>query len=413
MDSAGPPDLPSSPSVFLSYASEDRAAARSIRDVLAAAGLEVWYDENELGGGDAWDQKIRRQIRECDFFMPVISAQTQARHEGYFRREWRLAVDRTLDMADGHLFLIPVVLDGTSQDTARVPESFVLVQWVKVPNGQPTPALSALCERLTSGREPQPKPARRAALAGKAIGANRIPRALPEFPTEEPGQRVKFWVHVVGWLLKSGAILFQRLPRIVRVVIYLWLFAMLLSRGCSRTHKVETAPPISPEAAAKLKAISENYKGSTNIADVGKLGLEIARAFDKGDKAAPGDDSVVLAIPFNSTGGSPDIAKLADSAFAVLYGRLAMAHQGDLGLSKEPLASLDPGAAAVRGRASHSKYVICGGIETHEEKPVLTVDIVEALGGSVAWSKSYPAETLDGAKIADDVEAHMPTLDDN
>src|SRR5215475_6477571 len=95
-DPVSPP--PPRPSVFLSYASEDRQAAQALRDALPTFGLEVWYDESALLGGDAWDQKIRRQIRECDYFMPVISAQTEARPEGYFRREWRLAVERTLDM---------------------------------------------------------------------------------------------------------------------------------------------------------------------------------------------------------------------------------------------------------------------------------------------------------------------------
>ena len=44
---------PAAPSVFLSYATADRAAARALRDALGAAGLEVWYDESELTGGDA------------------------------------------------------------------------------------------------------------------------------------------------------------------------------------------------------------------------------------------------------------------------------------------------------------------------------------------------------------------------
>jgi len=66
------------PTVFLSYASADREAARVLRDALPTLGLEVWYDESELGGGEIWDQKIRKQIRECDYFMPLISAQTEA-----------------------------------------------------------------------------------------------------------------------------------------------------------------------------------------------------------------------------------------------------------------------------------------------------------------------------------------------
>src|SRR5438270_10483578 len=122
MSSVGNPPPALRPSVFISYASEDRAAARALRDTLASGGLEVWYDENELGGGDAWDQKIRRQIRDCDYFMPVISASTERRKEGYFRREWRLAAERTMDMADDVLFLLPVVIDGTSEAGARVPD---------------------------------------------------------------------------------------------------------------------------------------------------------------------------------------------------------------------------------------------------------------------------------------------------
>src|SRR5215475_9983735 len=151
--STDPVDTPRSPpTVFLSYTSEDRQAVQSLREALPACGLEVWYDESGLSGGDAWDQKIRRQIRECDFFMPIISAHTEARPEGYFRREWRLAVERTLDMADDHTFLLPVVIDDTTQDGARVPERFLSVQWLRVPGGRPTPALEALCRRLVSGR---------------------------------------------------------------------------------------------------------------------------------------------------------------------------------------------------------------------------------------------------------------------
>ena len=83
-DTAVPqPPPPPAPSVFISYASEDRAAARTLRETLSAAGLDVWYDEEELTGGDAWDQKIRRQIRDCDYFMPIVSATTESRKEGY------------------------------------------------------------------------------------------------------------------------------------------------------------------------------------------------------------------------------------------------------------------------------------------------------------------------------------------
>ena len=80
---------------------------------LRAAGVEVWFDKSELVGGDAWDAKIRKQIAECALFVPVISAATQARREGYFRLEWRLAAQRTHMMSEQIAFLLPVVIDAT------------------------------------------------------------------------------------------------------------------------------------------------------------------------------------------------------------------------------------------------------------------------------------------------------------
>src|SRR4051794_18622769 len=84
-----------SKAVFISYASEDVAAATRICDALRTAGVEVWLDQSELVGGDQWDQKIRGQIKACALFVPVISTGTQARREGYFRLEWKLAAQRT------------------------------------------------------------------------------------------------------------------------------------------------------------------------------------------------------------------------------------------------------------------------------------------------------------------------------
>jgi hypothetical protein len=226
------------PSVFLSYASEDREAAKAIRDALPALGLEVWYDESALGGGDVWDQKIRGQIRECDFFMPLISAQTEARHEGYFRREWRLAVERTLDMADDHVFLLPIVIDDTVESGARVPERFLTVQWMRLPGGQPTPAFEALCSRLVSGQQATelqlPKKKGRDATARVRSRTARIrieapaPR-YPEFPKAEPGQKGHFYGRVFIWILHSVWVSFMRLPKWVRVLVYIWLFIAFMS----------------------------------------------------------------------------------------------------------------------------------------------------------------------------------------
>ncbi len=143
------PDSPSTPvgrAVFLSYAHEDTAVALRVAEELRANGVEVWFDRSELRGGDTWDAKIKKQIRDCALFVPVISANTQARLEGYFRLEWKLAEDRSHLMARGRPFIVPVAADATSERDAQVPDAFLAVQWTRLAGGD----AAALAERIQS-----------------------------------------------------------------------------------------------------------------------------------------------------------------------------------------------------------------------------------------------------------------------
>ncbi len=137
--------------VFLSYASQDAEAAKRICDALRATGVEVWFDQNELVGGDAWDAKIRKQIKECALLIPVISRTTQSRREAYFRLEWKLADERTHLMAKGTPFILPVTIDATSDRDALVPDSFLAVQWTKLPDGEGGAAFAARVKKLLAG----------------------------------------------------------------------------------------------------------------------------------------------------------------------------------------------------------------------------------------------------------------------
>ncbi len=102
-------------------------------------GFEVWFDQDELRGGEAWDRKLRGQIKECALFVPVVSAHTQERREGYFRLEWKLAAERTHLMAEGVPFIAPVVIDETKEANALVPSEFMRVQWTRLPGAKVTP----------------------------------------------------------------------------------------------------------------------------------------------------------------------------------------------------------------------------------------------------------------------------------
>ena len=148
---------------------------RRLADALRAAGLEVWFDQNELVGGDAWDAKIRKQIKECALFVPIVSARTEARREGYFRIEWKLAAQRTHAIADGTPFLVPVVIDATGEGAALVPEEFRHVQWTRLPAGEATPRFVERVKRLLGGNATVARggtaPAQGAASATTGTGA--------------------------------------------------------------------------------------------------------------------------------------------------------------------------------------------------------------------------------------------------
>jgi TolB-like protein/Tfp pilus assembly protein PilF len=167
--------------VFLSYASQDAEAAQKICDALGAAGIEVWFDKSELRGGDVWDHRIREQIHSCRLFIPIISANTEARDEGYFRREWGFATDRTRDIAEKRAFLIPVVIDDTPERGASVPDKFHQIQWTRLPRGDTPPAFVA----------------RVAALLGTPTPVATANRPAPSLATAPPAQtrnRRNFWI---------------------------------------------------------------------------------------------------------------------------------------------------------------------------------------------------------------------------
>jgi TolB-like protein/Tfp pilus assembly protein PilF len=159
--------------IFLSYASQDLEPARRICDALLAAGLEVWFDQSELRGGDAWDASIRRQIKECALFVPFISANTDARSEGYFRLEWKLAVDRSHLMAQDQPFLMPVVIDATAEPTARVPDVFRERQWSRLTDDRSMAAFAERVGGILSG------PARPAGAPAPSSPARLPPAPVP------------------------------------------------------------------------------------------------------------------------------------------------------------------------------------------------------------------------------------------
>ncbi len=392
------------PTVFISYASEDRAAARQLRDALEAAGLDVWYDENELVGGDAWDQKLRRQIRDCEYFMPVISETTERRKEGYFRREWRLAAGRTLDMADDVMFLLPVTIDGTSEAGARVPEKFLTVQWLRVPGGAPTPALDALARRLATGIHPAPlrtEPGAgttRAPFATSSPPPREEPPPMPAFPhldkTHTLGDRFRFFAEVLWWLITAAWLLFKRAPRWVRLLLSLWVFFWLLTRCDSNDKRttpheptVQLSPADKAEARQAIKATAET----------------LARGLGSAIKDSTGSDKQIVAVPFALGVTDEADAKFLGAVFTPLYGRIAVERADQTGVVSQPLTAVTDEALVALGHQADATYVLGAWLTRTGGNATLTVRLVKTDDASVAWSGQFPVAGANPSALSDQI----------
>jgi hypothetical protein len=138
--------------VFISYAREDLPAVQKLKAGLDAAGVTTWFDLERLESGDDYSRKIQRNIARCAFFVPVISATTQRRHEAFFRREWSHASDRARNMADAAVFVLPVCIDDTPRADALVPDNFRPLHFARLAGGEVTPEFAQRLRELMQVR---------------------------------------------------------------------------------------------------------------------------------------------------------------------------------------------------------------------------------------------------------------------
>jgi hypothetical protein len=142
--------------IFISYSSDDIAAARRLFAGLEEIGGDVaWFDKSALKPGDDWEQHILSAIQRCAIFVPLLSASTQSRTEGYFRREWDEAAERSRRI-QGRKFIFPVVIDaefGGMGGYTLAPPQFQTYQYSHAPKGELTEALKAeISEQLRALR---------------------------------------------------------------------------------------------------------------------------------------------------------------------------------------------------------------------------------------------------------------------
>ena len=115
------------------------AAVQKLKAGLDAAGITTWFDMDRLEGGDDYDRKIQRTSRAA----PTSSRSSPRRRSAGSRASSAASgatrVDRTRNMADGAVFILPVCIDDTDRRPRAVPEKFKAVHFTRLPGGEPTP----------------------------------------------------------------------------------------------------------------------------------------------------------------------------------------------------------------------------------------------------------------------------------
>ena len=144
-----PPSTMPKEAVFLSYSRSDEAAVRTLFAELTRMGISAWYDA-ALKAGDEFDPKLEYNIENCSFFLPLISTGSLARGRGYFRREWKKAVELDemfFGSAKGRI--VPIVIDDDDsilkqpQTYEGMPKRFREMQMYHCPLGKPSSDLIA------------------------------------------------------------------------------------------------------------------------------------------------------------------------------------------------------------------------------------------------------------------------------
>lgn len=98
------------PSVFVSYAHEDKPFAHSLAGALGDRSCSVWVDEFELRTGDSLTERVAGALTSADFVVALVSASSVS--SNWCRRELQMALSTGL--AAGRTIVLPVRLGAVA-----------------------------------------------------------------------------------------------------------------------------------------------------------------------------------------------------------------------------------------------------------------------------------------------------------
>ncbi|MGH8615768.1 MAG: toll/interleukin-1 receptor domain-containing protein [Gammaproteobacteria bacterium] len=96
--------------VFISFAREDLARAQRLHRDFADRGHRPFLDKIDLQAGANWRIAISNEIRQCDFFLALLSNHSLNKR-GFVQSELKQALDVLQELPGQERFLIPVRLE--------------------------------------------------------------------------------------------------------------------------------------------------------------------------------------------------------------------------------------------------------------------------------------------------------------
>ncbi|MBE0682193.1 MAG: toll/interleukin-1 receptor domain-containing protein [Anaerolineales bacterium] len=98
-------------SVFLCYASQDKAVVRELYQRLNAEGwIDPWLDEKKLLPGQDWNMEIEKAVEAADVVIVCLSKGSLTK-EGYVQKELRFVLNIAGEKPEGTIFIIPLRAD--------------------------------------------------------------------------------------------------------------------------------------------------------------------------------------------------------------------------------------------------------------------------------------------------------------
>jgi len=117
--------------IFLSYSWDDKVIVERLKNEFEKNGVQVFFDDDELKTGDRYNQVIKKYIKNCDYFLPIISKNSiEDKNRYVYDKEWKSAI--VLDGYKDESYIRPYIIDDTPPTDDRIPEEIRNINIEKV-----------------------------------------------------------------------------------------------------------------------------------------------------------------------------------------------------------------------------------------------------------------------------------------